>query len=178
MFRKPLLFPLFACAIAASSCTQSVAPDPRAAEEAAIRALDEQWSAAAAKNDLEATLSGRRGRDGRMPGSPSWNAGGDSPAWGRTRQAFEPSRPSSSPDQNCSSTLRLRGAAANTFTCYGTHGSAVPNVGVAVNGVLSESVNADFNIWPSSTPSTAQDDFSAGVTVDAAHVCGSDTTCP
>lgn len=57
MFRKPLLFPLFACAIAASSCTQSVAPDPRAAEEAAIRALDEQWSAAAAKNDLEATLS-------------------------------------------------------------------------------------------------------------------------
>ncbi len=41
--------------------------------------------------ELEATLSGRRGRDGRAPGSLSWNAGGDSPAWGRKRQAFEPS---------------------------------------------------------------------------------------
>jgi error-prone DNA polymerase len=41
-------------------------------------------------NELEATLSGRGpGRDGRAPGSPSWNAGGDSPAWGRRRQAFE-----------------------------------------------------------------------------------------
>ena len=39
----------------------------------------------------EATLSGRRGRDGRAPGSLSWNAGGDSPAWGRKRQKFEPS---------------------------------------------------------------------------------------
>ena len=42
-------------------------------------------------SELEAVLSGRRGRDGRAPGSPSWNAGGDSPAWGRKRQAFEPS---------------------------------------------------------------------------------------
>jgi len=41
--------------------------------------------------ELEATLSGRRGRDGRAPGSPSWNAGGDSPAWGRRRQPYEPS---------------------------------------------------------------------------------------
>jgi error-prone DNA polymerase len=40
-------------------------------------------------SELEATLSGRRGRDGRVPGSLSWNAGGDSPAWGRKRQAFE-----------------------------------------------------------------------------------------
>jgi error-prone DNA polymerase len=40
-------------------------------------------------SELEATLSGRKGRDGRAPGSPSWNAGGDSPAWGRKRQAFE-----------------------------------------------------------------------------------------
>ncbi|MFW2332919.1 error-prone DNA polymerase, partial [Ilumatobacter sp.] len=40
-------------------------------------------------SELEATLSGRRGRDGRAPGSLSWNAGGDSPAWGRKRQAFE-----------------------------------------------------------------------------------------
>ncbi|MBA3289202.1 MAG: PHP domain-containing protein, partial [Acidimicrobiia bacterium] len=39
--------------------------------------------------ELEATLSGRsRGRDGRAPGSPSWNAGGDGPAWGRKRQPF------------------------------------------------------------------------------------------
>jgi error-prone DNA polymerase len=42
-------------------------------------------------SELEATLSGRKGRDGRAPGSLSWNAGGDSPAWGRKRQAFEPS---------------------------------------------------------------------------------------
>ena len=39
--------------------------------------------------DLEATLSGRTGRDGRAPGSLSWNAGGDSPAWGRRRQPYE-----------------------------------------------------------------------------------------
>lgn len=47
-------------------------------------------------SELEATLSGRatspspRGRDGRAPGSPSWNSGGDGPAWGRKRQPFEP----------------------------------------------------------------------------------------
>jgi error-prone DNA polymerase len=29
-----------------------------------------------------------RGRDGRAPGSPSWNAGGDGPAWSRKRQPF------------------------------------------------------------------------------------------
>jgi error-prone DNA polymerase len=40
--------------------------------------------------ELEATLSGRR-RDGRAPGSPSWNAGGDGPAWTRHRQPFQPS---------------------------------------------------------------------------------------
>ena len=40
-------------------------------------------------SELEATLSGR-GRDGRAPGSPSWNAGGDGPAWSRKRQPFEP----------------------------------------------------------------------------------------
>ncbi len=44
-------------------------------------------------SELEATLSGRNPstlrRDGRAPGSLSWNAGGDSPAWGRKRQAFE-----------------------------------------------------------------------------------------
>ncbi len=40
-------------------------------------------------SELEAALSGRRGRDGRAPGSPSWNAGGDGPAWGRRRQPFD-----------------------------------------------------------------------------------------
>ncbi|HEY4332762.1 MAG TPA: PHP domain-containing protein, partial [Ilumatobacteraceae bacterium] len=32
----------------------------------------------------------KRGADGRAPGSPSWNAGGDGPAWSRKRQPFEP----------------------------------------------------------------------------------------
>jgi error-prone DNA polymerase len=41
-------------------------------------------------SELESRLSGRR-RDGRAPGSPSWNAGGDGPAWSRTRQPYEPS---------------------------------------------------------------------------------------
>ncbi|MGI9646304.1 MAG: PHP domain-containing protein, partial [Ilumatobacteraceae bacterium] len=40
-------------------------------------------------SELEAALSDRTGRDGRAPGSLSWNAGGDSPAWGRKRQPFE-----------------------------------------------------------------------------------------
>ncbi|MEI7993113.1 MAG: PHP domain-containing protein, partial [Actinomycetota bacterium] len=40
-------------------------------------------------NELEAKLSGRR-PDGRAPGSPSWNAGGDGPAWSRKRQPYEP----------------------------------------------------------------------------------------
>ncbi|HEX2783513.1 MAG TPA: error-prone DNA polymerase [Ilumatobacteraceae bacterium] len=48
--------------------------------------------------ELEATLSDRpvnragqdsRGRDGRAPGSPSWNAGGDGPAWSRKRQPYQ-----------------------------------------------------------------------------------------
>ncbi len=39
-----------------TSCTSSTAPDP-AAEENAIRALDEQWSAAAGKNDLDGTVA-------------------------------------------------------------------------------------------------------------------------
>ncbi len=51
--------------------------------------------------DLERMLSGspaRRSKDGRAPGSPSWNAGGDSPAWSRTRQPYEPYVPYE-PDQ-------------------------------------------------------------------------------
>ena len=43
-------------------------------------------------SELEATLSGH-GRDGRAPGSPSWNSGGDGPAWSRRRQPFQASEP-------------------------------------------------------------------------------------
>src|SRR4051794_3206875 len=32
----------------------------------------------------------RRLSNGRAPGTPSWNAGGDSPAWSRKRQPYEP----------------------------------------------------------------------------------------
>ena len=40
--------------------------------------------------ELEHQLSDR-GHDGRPPGSPPWtNAGGDSPAWSRRRQPYEP----------------------------------------------------------------------------------------
>src|SRR6185436_19452518 len=42
--------------------------------------------------ELEAALSDRppevRGKDGRNPGSPAWNAGGDGPAWSRKRQPY------------------------------------------------------------------------------------------
>ena len=48
-------------------------------------------------SEVEALLSGRapidRGKNGRAPGSPSWNAGGDGPAWSRKRQPFEPRDP-------------------------------------------------------------------------------------
>ncbi|MEZ5257466.1 MAG: error-prone DNA polymerase [Ilumatobacteraceae bacterium] len=46
--------------------------------------------------ELEARLSGRarptpeRHATGREAGSPSWNAGGDGPAWSRKRQPYEP----------------------------------------------------------------------------------------
>jgi error-prone DNA polymerase len=39
--------------------------------------------------EIERALSDRQ-RDGRRPGSPSWNAGGDGPAWGRRRQPYQP----------------------------------------------------------------------------------------
>ena len=62
---------------------------------------DMPWS------EVESLLSGRgpdgrgpdgrgpdgRGKDGRAPGSPSWNAGGDGPAWSRKRQPFQPRDP-------------------------------------------------------------------------------------
>jgi error-prone DNA polymerase len=44
---------------------------------------DMPWS------EVEALLSDRR-KDGRAPGSPSWNAGGDGPAWTRKRQPYQP----------------------------------------------------------------------------------------
>ena len=47
---------MIAAALATTSCAPS-APDTRAADEAAIRGLDEQWSATAASNDLEGTLA-------------------------------------------------------------------------------------------------------------------------
>ena len=50
-------FLLTAFALLTSSCAPPAAPDTRAADEAAIRTLDEQWSATAAKNDLDGTVS-------------------------------------------------------------------------------------------------------------------------
>ena len=41
-------------------------------------------------SELERLLSDQRGKDGRAPGSPSWNSGGDGPAWGRKRQPYQP----------------------------------------------------------------------------------------
>jgi len=50
-------------------------------------------------SDVEALLSGR-GKDGRAPGSTSWNAGGDGPALSRKRQPFtlDDTRPLMRPD--------------------------------------------------------------------------------
>ncbi len=41
-------------------------------------------------SELERLLSDQRGKDGRAPGSPSWNSGGDGPAWSRKRQPYQP----------------------------------------------------------------------------------------
>lgn len=40
-----------------TSCTQATAPDTRAADEAALRATDEEWSATAGKKDVDATVA-------------------------------------------------------------------------------------------------------------------------
>ncbi len=48
---------LTTAAILTTSCSPPAVPDTRAADETAIRSLDEQWSATAAKNDLEGTLA-------------------------------------------------------------------------------------------------------------------------
>ena len=48
---------LLAVVLFSISCTPSSSPGASASEEAAIRALDEQWSATAAKNDLDGTVA-------------------------------------------------------------------------------------------------------------------------
>ena len=57
MLKNSVLFVLIAFAFLASSCASLPVSDTRTADEAAIRVLDEQWSAIAAKNDLEGTLA-------------------------------------------------------------------------------------------------------------------------
>jgi ketosteroid isomerase-like protein len=51
-----LLLTLIAATLLIASCSQT-ATDSRPEAEAAVRAADEQWSAAAAKNDVDATVS-------------------------------------------------------------------------------------------------------------------------
>ena len=48
---------LISSALAVVSCAPSATGDRRAADASAIQALDEQWSATAAKNDLEGTVA-------------------------------------------------------------------------------------------------------------------------
>ena len=48
---------ILAAAFLLTSCAPTPAPDTRAADESAIRALDEQWSATAARNDLDGTVA-------------------------------------------------------------------------------------------------------------------------
>ena len=47
----------FALLLMTPACTKPTPPDTRAADEAAIRQLDAEWSKAALANDLEATVS-------------------------------------------------------------------------------------------------------------------------
>lgn len=55
--RTTLMLLLIPSAFVATSCVSSTTGDGGAAEAKAIQALDEQWSAAAARNDLEATVA-------------------------------------------------------------------------------------------------------------------------
>ena len=57
MLKNSALLGLIAFAFLASSCSTLPVSDTRTADEAAIRVLDEQWSAIATKNDLEGTLA-------------------------------------------------------------------------------------------------------------------------
>jgi uncharacterized protein (TIGR02246 family) len=55
--RTGVLVVLISSAFVATSCGPSATSDSDAADAAAIQALDEQWSATAAKNDLEGTVA-------------------------------------------------------------------------------------------------------------------------
>jgi uncharacterized protein (TIGR02246 family) len=55
--RTGVLVVLIAYAIVAASCGPSSTSDSSASDAAAIQALDEQWSATAARNDLEGTVA-------------------------------------------------------------------------------------------------------------------------
>jgi hypothetical protein len=55
--RTGVLLVLISCAFAATSCGPSATSDTSATDAAAVQALDEQWSATAAKNDLEGTVA-------------------------------------------------------------------------------------------------------------------------
>ena len=55
--RSALMFFLIPSAFLLTSCAPSAPVDSRAADASAIQALDEQWSATAAKNDLAGTLA-------------------------------------------------------------------------------------------------------------------------
>jgi ketosteroid isomerase-like protein len=55
--RTALLIVVIPSAFVATSCAPSATSDSRAADASAIQALDEQWSATAARNDLEGTVA-------------------------------------------------------------------------------------------------------------------------
>jgi hypothetical protein len=55
--RTALLLVVIPSAFVATSCAPSATSDGRAADASAIQALDEQWSATAARNDLEGTVA-------------------------------------------------------------------------------------------------------------------------
>jgi ketosteroid isomerase-like protein len=55
--RTALLLVVIPSAFVVTSCAPSATSDSRAADASAIQALDEQWSATAARNDLEGTVA-------------------------------------------------------------------------------------------------------------------------
>src|ERR1043165_5248304 len=55
--RIPLVLVPTATALVIASCGPSGRPDKRASDASALRALDEQWAAAAGKNDLDGTVA-------------------------------------------------------------------------------------------------------------------------
>jgi len=57
MLRSGIPFALFASLLLTNGCAPAPPPDTRAADEAAIKASDEQWSAAAGKHDVDAAVA-------------------------------------------------------------------------------------------------------------------------